>query len=131
MKNKLYHGPSNFFKIARTIFEVIIFQDFVAPLLQNDAFDLQTSLSGRPALANGRRPRLEAKTASLVYLRLSSQKFDSDDFVSIVNLRKILDNLSFRPVASPALNYEIKFLLKVIIFSSLIFKFPRCVQPEF
>ena len=109
MKDKFYSGPSNPFKKARTIFEVIILQDFAASSLQNDAFDLQTSLSGRPVLTNGRRPRLETKMACLVNLRLSSQKFDSDDFVSIVNLRKIFDNLSFRPVASPALNHEIKF----------------------
>ena len=30
-----------FFKIAHTIFEVILFHDFAAPFLQNDAFDLQ------------------------------------------------------------------------------------------
>ena len=38
-----YSCPSNFFKIARTIFGVIIFQDFAAPSLQTDAFDLYSS----------------------------------------------------------------------------------------
>ena len=33
-------------------FGVISFQDFAAPSLQNDAFDLQTDQSGRPVLAN-------------------------------------------------------------------------------
>ena len=36
LKDKFY--PLNFFKIARTIFGVVIFQDFPAPSLQNDAF---------------------------------------------------------------------------------------------
>ena len=46
-KDKFYSCPSNFLKIARTIFVLIIFQDFAAPSLQNDAFDLQT---GRPVM---------------------------------------------------------------------------------
>ena len=46
-----YSSNSNFFKIARTLFRVIIFQDFAAPSLQNRAFDLQTGQSGRPVLA--------------------------------------------------------------------------------
>ena len=33
-----------------TIFEVIIFQDFAAPSLQNGAFSLQTGRSGQPVL---------------------------------------------------------------------------------
>ena len=37
----------NFFKIARTIFGVVIFQDFTALFLQNNAFDLQTGRSGQ------------------------------------------------------------------------------------
>ena len=34
----------NFFELARIIFGVIIFQDFAAPSLQNDTFDLQIGL---------------------------------------------------------------------------------------
>ena len=42
---------------ARTIFGVIIFQDFAAlSSLQNDAFDLQTSRSVRGVLTNVKRP---------------------------------------------------------------------------
>ena len=47
-----YPGRSNFYKIVRTIFGVIIFQDFAAPSLQNDAFDLQTGRSGWPVLGS-------------------------------------------------------------------------------
>ena len=53
-KDKFYPSNSNFFKIARTIFEMINFQDFVAPSLQNDAFDLQTARSGQPVQENGK-----------------------------------------------------------------------------
>ena len=53
-KDKFHASNSNFFKIARTIFALIIFQDFAAPSLQNDSFDLQTGRSGRPTLANGK-----------------------------------------------------------------------------
>ena len=49
MKDKFYPRPSNFFKIARTIFGVIILQDFAAPSLQNGAFEYK--LAG---LANGK-----------------------------------------------------------------------------
>ena len=45
--------PSKFFKIARTIFGVNIFQDFAARFLQNDGFVLQTGRFGRQAQANG------------------------------------------------------------------------------
>ena len=34
--------------MVRTIFGVIIFQDFAAPSIQNDAFDLQTGRPDRP-----------------------------------------------------------------------------------
>ena len=53
-----YPSSSNFFKIARTIFGVIIFQDFAAPSLQNDAFDLQTGQSGQPVLTKGVRSQV-------------------------------------------------------------------------
>ena len=36
-----------------------MFQDFAAPSLQNDAFDLQTGSSGRPVLANGKHAMKE------------------------------------------------------------------------
>ena len=39
-------SSSNFCKLARTSFGVIIFQDFTAPSLQNGAFDLLTGRSG-------------------------------------------------------------------------------------
>ena len=42
MKDKFYPSPPNFFKIGHTVFGVIIFQDFAAPSLQYDPFDLQT-----------------------------------------------------------------------------------------
>ena len=51
LKDTFYPSPLNLFKIARTIFGVFIFQDFVAPSLPNDTFDLQT---GRPVLADGK-----------------------------------------------------------------------------
>ena len=51
VKGKFYPSPSNFFKIARTIFEVIIFQDFTSSSLQNDGFDLQTGRFEWPVLA--------------------------------------------------------------------------------
>ena len=42
-----YPSPSKFFKIARTIFgDIQISQDFAAPPLENDTFDLQTGWSG-------------------------------------------------------------------------------------
>ena len=50
-KNPLYPSPSNFFKIARTIFGVIVFQDFAVPSLQNDA--LHTGQTHQPVLASG------------------------------------------------------------------------------
>ena len=52
LKNTFYASPSHFFKITRTVFEVTTFQDFATPLLQNDAFDLQTGRSDMPVLAN-------------------------------------------------------------------------------
>ena len=52
MIDEFYPSPSNF--ITRTIFGVIMFQDFAAPFLQNDTFDLQT---GGPVLTNEKRPR--------------------------------------------------------------------------
>ena len=54
LKDKFYPGPSNFFKIARIIFGVKIFQDFAAPSLQNDAFDLQIGPPDRPVPENGK-----------------------------------------------------------------------------
>ena len=57
MKDKFYASPSNFFKITRTIFRVIIFQDFAAPsrpwpvCKSNEPF-----WSGRPVVANGKHP---------------------------------------------------------------------------
>ena len=59
MKDKFYPSPSNFFKIARTIFGVFIFQDFnAAPSLQNDSFDLQTGCrSSLPVLTNGKQSK--------------------------------------------------------------------------
>ena len=48
--DKFYPSPSNFFKMVRTIFGGIIFQDFAAPSFQNDAFDLQTGRSSLPVL---------------------------------------------------------------------------------
>lgn len=41
-----------YFKLARTIFNVIIFQHFAAPSLHNDAFGLRTVMSGRSVLLN-------------------------------------------------------------------------------
>ena len=67
-KVKFYPSTLNFFKIVHTIFRVIIFQDFAAPSLQNDAFDLQTSLSGQPVLTNGKCPR----SLRLVLLMINS-----------------------------------------------------------
>ena len=55
LKGTFYYSPLNFFKIARTIFGVFIFQDFAAPSLQNDTFDLQI---GQPVLANGKHSKL-------------------------------------------------------------------------
>ena len=52
MKDKFYRSPSYFFKIARTIFGLVNFQDFAAPSLQNDVFDLQTGWPDRPVSAN-------------------------------------------------------------------------------
>ena len=49
-----YPSPSNFFKITRTIFGVIIFQDSAAPSLLKDTFDLQTGRSGQPVMTNGK-----------------------------------------------------------------------------
>ena len=56
LKDKFYPSPSNFFKIARTIFGVIIFQDCATASLQNDAFDFQ---AGRPVLAYGMHSMLK------------------------------------------------------------------------
>ena len=42
-ENTFYPSPSNFFKILRAF---LVFHDFAAPSLQNDAFDLQTGWSG-------------------------------------------------------------------------------------
>ena len=60
LKDKCYRNPSpsTLFKITRTGFEVIISQDFAAPSLQNEAFDLQTGRFDRldqPVLSNGKR----------------------------------------------------------------------------
>ena len=52
--NLTYPCPSNFFKMARTIFGVIIFRDFAAPSLQNGAFDLQIGRQDHSILANGK-----------------------------------------------------------------------------
>ena len=57
MKDKFYPSPSNFLKIASTIFEVIFLKDFLAPSLENDAFDLQAGRSGGSVLTNGKRPK--------------------------------------------------------------------------
>ena len=43
-----------YFRIARTIFGVITFQDFAAPSLRNDTFALQSRRSDRPARENGK-----------------------------------------------------------------------------
>ena len=56
LKNKFNPCPSIFFKIARNIFGVIMFSNFVAPSLQNDSFDVQTGRSGQPVLTNGKHP---------------------------------------------------------------------------
>ena len=63
MIGELYSSPSNFYEITRTIFGVIIIQDFAAPFLQNDAFDLQT---GRPVLTNGKHPQSPSFPVPLV-----------------------------------------------------------------
>ena len=64
--NKSYPSSSNFFKTARTIFGVIIFQDFAAPSLQIDAFGLLTGWSGWPVLANGKHSKTTADKALLI-----------------------------------------------------------------
>ena len=42
LKDNFYPSILNSFKIVRTIFGVIILQDFAAPSLQNVSFDFQT-----------------------------------------------------------------------------------------
>ena len=71
LKDSFYPSPLNVFKIARTSFGVIIFQDFAAPSLQNDALDLQTGQSGRPILANGKYS--ESQTTDLVAKSLAPE----------------------------------------------------------
>ena len=38
-----------------------MFQDFAAPSLQNDAFDLQAGRSGWPVVANGKQSKIQTK----------------------------------------------------------------------
>ena len=56
-KDDLYPSLLNFFKMAHTIFGVIIFRDFAAPSLQNDTFDLQTRWPDQPVLSNGKHSK--------------------------------------------------------------------------
>ena len=67
--NKYYPSPSHFFKIACTIFRVIIFQDFAAPSLQNETFDLQTGRSGK-----WKPPKRISKTKNVIYLPTEHQR---------------------------------------------------------
>ena len=46
LKDKIYSSPSNFFKIARTIFGVISFKDFATPSLMMDSIYRMTGLVG-------------------------------------------------------------------------------------
>ena len=70
MKDKFHPCPSNFFHIARTVFGVISFQDFAAPSLQNDAFDLQAGRPDRPVPENGKHSQF------LVILFAASRAYD-------------------------------------------------------
>ena len=57
LKGNFYLSPWNFFKIARTIFGVIVFLEFTTPFLENEAIDLQT---GRPVLTNEKHSKTES-----------------------------------------------------------------------
>ena len=79
MKGKFCPRPSNFFKIVRTSCGVIIFQDFGALSLQNDAFHLQTGRSGRPVLTNGKHSDIDCSVVCgfffLVKVRVENASF--------------------------------------------------------
>ena len=49
-----YRSPSNFFKIARTVYGVIIFQDFAAPSFKMTPLIYRLTQSGHPVLTNGK-----------------------------------------------------------------------------
>ena len=59
LKDKLYTSPSNFFKMSRAIFGVIVCQDFASPSLQMKRCSyLQTFRSDRPVMTNEKRTAL-------------------------------------------------------------------------
>ena len=70
LKDKFHPSPSNFFHAARSIFGVIIFQDFAAPSLENDAFDLQAGRTDLPFPANGKHSQF------LVILLAANRAYD-------------------------------------------------------
>ena len=75
LKDNFYPSPLNnySFKIACTIFRVIIFQDYAAATsLQNDTFDLQVT---SPVLANGDHSELQNNSRTLTERHKHIKKF--------------------------------------------------------